>query len=88
MVLPSNRFSSARGDLVGFLDADGTYPPEYFPTWRTAAMNGSDLVIGTRMTRSDSQMPKTRRVGNIFFAGLLSFISAKSNRLSQRNARI
>ncbi len=70
-------FSSAKGELVGFLDADGTYPPEYFPTLCTAAMNGSDLVIGTRMAGADSQMPKTRRIGNIFFAGLLSFISKK-----------
>ncbi len=68
-------FSSAKGELVGFLDADGTYPPEYFPTLCTAAMNGSDLVIGSRMAGAETQMPKTRRVGNIFFAGLLSFIS-------------
>ena len=24
-------FSQAEGELIGFLDADGTYPPEYFP---------------------------------------------------------
>src|SRR4029079_16010392 len=24
-------FSKASGELIGFLDADGTYPPEYFP---------------------------------------------------------
>jgi glycosyltransferase involved in cell wall biosynthesis len=24
-------FSQAKGELIGFLDADGTYPPEYFP---------------------------------------------------------
>lgn len=68
-------FSSAEGELVGFLDADGTYPPEYFPTLCTAAMNGTDLVIGSRMSGADSQMPTTRRIGNIFFAGLLSIIS-------------
>ena len=68
-------FGSAKGELVGFLDADGTYPPEYFPTLCTAALNGSDLVIGSRMAGADSQMPTTRRIGNIFFAGLLSLIS-------------
>ncbi|MEM9774384.1 MAG: glycosyltransferase family 2 protein [Chloroflexota bacterium] len=68
-------FGSAKGELVGFLDADGTYPPEYFPNLCTAAMNGSDLVIGSRMAGADSQMPTTRRIGNVFFAGLLSILT-------------
>ncbi len=68
-------FNEARGDLVGFLDADGTYPPEYFPKLCEVAMNGSDLVIGSRMAGARSEMPLTRRVGNLFFATLLSLIS-------------
>lgn len=68
-------FGSAKGELVGFLDADGTYPPEYFPKLCTAALNGSDLVIGSRMAGADSQMPTTRRIGNVFFAGLLSILT-------------
>ncbi|MDF1500926.1 MAG: glycosyltransferase family 2 protein [Anaerolineales bacterium] len=67
-------FSQASGNLVGFLDADGTYPPEYFPKLCTEAMNGADLVIGSRMQGADSQMPMTRRIGNFFFANLLSLI--------------
>lgn len=67
-------FSQATGELIGFLDADGTYPPEYFPQLCTKAMNGSDLVIGSRMAGADSKMPITRRIGNIFFAGLLSIV--------------
>ncbi len=67
-------FSKASGELIGFLDADGTYPPEYFPQLCTAAMNGTDLVIGSRMAGADSQMPFTRRVGNFFFASLLSIL--------------
>src|SRR5215208_1393631 len=67
-------FSKASGELIGFLDADGTYPPEYFPQLCTAAMNGSDLVIGSRMAGADSQMPFTRRVGNFFFATLLTLL--------------
>lgn len=67
-------FSQAEGELIGFLDADGTYPPEYFPALCKAAMNGSDLVIGSRMAGADSKMPLTRRIGNIFFAGLLTLI--------------
>jgi glycosyltransferase involved in cell wall biosynthesis len=67
-------FSEARGDLVGFLDADGTYPPEYFPELCQKAMEGADLVIGSRMAGAKSQMPATRRVGNLFFANLLSLL--------------
>lgn len=68
-------FSKASGELIGFLDADGTYPPEYFPQLCLAALNGADLVIGSRMAGEDSQMPLTRRIGNIFFATLLTLLS-------------
>lgn len=67
-------FSQAKGELIGFLDADGTYPPEYFPKLCESALNGSDLVIGSRMAGEDSQMPFTRRVGNFFFATLLTIL--------------
>lgn len=67
-------FSMASGELIGFLDADGTYPPEYFPQLCVQALNGADLVIGSRMAGEKSQMPVTRRVGNLFFAGLLTLL--------------
>jgi len=67
-------FSKAEGELIGFLDADGTYPPEYFPALCTEALNGGDLVIGSRMAGVESKMPLTRRIGNIFFANLLSIV--------------
>ena len=70
-------FSRAKGELIGFLDADGTYPPEYFPQLCKEALNGSDLVIGSRMAGADSQMPLTRRVGNFFFANLLSLLGRR-----------
>jgi len=85
-------FSQARGELLGFLDADGTYPPEYFPALVKTALNGSELVIGSRMSGADSQMPVTRRIGNYFFAGLLSVVgfqkitdSASGMRVFHRN---
>ena len=67
-------FAHACGELIGFLDADGTYPPEYFPQLCVKVMDGSDLVIGSRMAGADSKMPMTRRVGNLFFAGLLTLV--------------
>ncbi|HSL30117.1 MAG TPA: glycosyltransferase family 2 protein [Anaerolineales bacterium] len=68
-------FSKAGGELIGFLDADGTYPPEYLPQLCEAALGGADLVIGSRMAGEDSKMPFTRRVGNFIFAHLLTLLS-------------
>jgi glycosyltransferase involved in cell wall biosynthesis len=67
-------FSEARGELIGFLDADGTYPPEYFPQLCLEALKGGELVIGSRMSGAESKMPLTRRVGNLFFATLLTLV--------------
>lgn len=67
-------FNRARGELIGFLDADGTYPPEYFPELCVEALNGCELVIGSRMAGADSKMPLTRRIGNFFFANLLTLL--------------
>jgi hypothetical protein len=69
-------FHKARGDLLAFLDADGTYPPEFFPQLcQTAIEQKADLVIGSRMAGQESEMPVTRKLGNLFFAHLISLIS-------------
>ena len=40
-------FRHAKGNLLAFLDADGTYPPKYFPQLcRPILEQGADLVIG------------------------------------------
>jgi hypothetical protein len=68
-------FAQAQGTWLGFLDADGTYPPEHFPALLAAGREQSaDLVIGSRMAGTESQMPLSRRVGNLFFARLVSLI--------------
>ncbi len=86
-------FAHANGDLVAFLDADGTYPPEYFPQLCQAALTGTDLVIGSRMAGEQSQMPFTRRLGNIIFANLVTLLgnnrvndSASGMRVIRRTA--
>ncbi|MGQ9928450.1 MAG: glycosyltransferase [Chloroflexaceae bacterium] len=68
-------FSVARGDLIGFLDADSTYPPERFPDMCRLALDGADIVIGSRMAGEHSEMPLVRRVGNTIFATMLSLVS-------------
>lgn len=69
-------FSQARGNLLGFLDADGTYPPEHFPNLcRVALTENADLVVGSRMSGSESEMPLVRRIGNFIFANLVSLLA-------------
>lgn len=68
-------FARARGRWLGFLDADGTYPPEHFSTLLdTAREQQADLVIGSRMAGARSEMPLSRRAGNLFFATLVSLL--------------
>jgi glycosyltransferase involved in cell wall biosynthesis len=68
-------FANAQGNLLSFLDADGTYPPEYFPQLCQPIMHGdAELVVGSRMAGAKSEMPKTRRLGNLIFANLVSII--------------
>ena len=82
-------FAAATGDWIGFLDADGTYPPEFFPALVQAAQEqAADLVIGSRMAGAESQMPVMRRIGNIIFARLVNVISASSITDSASGMRI
>lgn len=82
-------FAAAKGEWIGFLDADGTYPPEYFPAMVEAAQReNADLVIGSRMAGADSQMPRTRRIGNLIFARLVNIISAANITDSASGMRI
>lgn len=81
-------FRQATSEFVGFLDADGTYPPEYFPQLCQPALEGAELVIGSRMAGAESQMPVTRRLGNLFFANLLSIVARRSVSDSASGMRI
>jgi glycosyltransferase involved in cell wall biosynthesis len=68
-------FRYATGELFAFLDADATYPPEHLPgLCRAAIEQNGDMVVGSRMSGAKSQMPMTRRVGNLAYAQLLSLI--------------
>ena len=69
-------FHHATGDLLAFLDADGTYPPEYFPQLCKAVLDGADMCVGSRMAGEKNDSPKIRQVGNFMFAQLVSLIGA------------
>ncbi len=82
-------FAAAQGEWIGFLDADGTYPPEYFPALCQAGMReNADVVIGSRMAGARSEMPAVRRLGNFLFARLVSLVSCQQITDSASGLRI
>lgn len=71
-------FKKSNGEYIGFLDADGTYPPEYFPKLcKDLIENDADIILGSRMAGKKSDMPFHRYIGNKFFAHFLSWIVGK-----------
>lgn len=68
-------FGKASGELLAFLDADSTYPPEHFPRLCEAAIRQeADVVIGSRRSGGESHMPAVRRLGNLIWSSLLTLI--------------
>lgn len=68
-------FSRGTGDLLGFIDADGTCDPTFFTDLcREVIESGADIALGSRLT-PDSRMPGIRTLGNRLFALLLSSIA-------------
>lgn len=67
-------FRQARGEFLAFLDADGTYPPEYFPALCEKIQQGADLVVGSRRSGRESKMPFLRRVGNALWSQLVTLL--------------
>jgi glycosyltransferase involved in cell wall biosynthesis len=64
-------FANAHGDLLAFLDADGTCDPGFFATLCTLLRtHGADVAVGARLGPG-SRMPALRRLGNRLFAGLI-----------------
>jgi len=74
-------FREASGDLLAFLDADGTYPPDRIAELCSVALKHStDLVIGSRRSGAFSKMPPLRRLGNLIWSTLLSVIGGEKVR--------
>lgn len=64
-------FAEATGDLLAFLDADGTCDPAFFATLCALLhQSRADVAIGARLGPG-TRMPRLRRVGNHLFAGLI-----------------
>jgi len=68
-------FRAARGELVSFLDADGTCDPLYFVDMiNKLEQTGADICIGSRLG-PNTKMPRIRRLGNRLWRSLLHFLS-------------
>ncbi len=68
-------FEMATGELVGFLDADGTCDPAFFADLARALVEADAAVaLGSRLGPT-SRMPFVRRLGNRIYAFLLSVLS-------------
>jgi glycosyltransferase involved in cell wall biosynthesis len=69
-------WEESKGDLLAFLDADGTCDPLFFVNLcNLLEKNGADVVLGCRLNK-ESKMPLIRRVGNFMFATLLTYLSS------------
>ena len=65
-------FEVATGDILGFLDADGTCDPRFFVEMCNAMdAHEADVVLGARLGEG-SEMPALRRLGNRAYATLIN----------------
>lgn len=70
-------FAEGSGEIVGFLDADGTCDPRFFAALcRALTQEQADVAIGSRLG-PHSRMPGIRRLGNRIYALVLSALSNK-----------
>jgi len=71
-----NGFRHARGEILAFIDADNTYPPEEFPALlEELRVKNADLIVGSRFLRSNKAMPGHRSLGNRAMACLFRRMS-------------
>lgn len=67
-------FRVGRGELLAFLDADGTCDPKYLVPMIREVERGASVALGRRLG-PDSKMPAVRRLGNHIFAFLIRLLS-------------
>ena len=71
-------FLHSKGEYIGFLDEDGTYPARRFKMlFDSIRGQDIDFVIRSRLGLPANGMPLGRKIGNIFFATLLSWLANK-----------
>src|SRR5262245_27786764 len=81
-------FAHARGDLLAFLDADGTCDPlQFAPMCRAIDAAPAGVVLGSRMGEG-SEMPFVRALGNALFAWILGLLSRRRIRDTASGMRV
>lgn len=83
-------FLAARGELVGFVDADGSLPPEELGRIIDAIGDKYDGAIGSRRVKGSATInePWTRRVARIFFNLLVRNLFGLHLRDTQCGAKV
>lgn len=64
---------ASHGELLGIIDADGTYPPESFPALVRELRDGVEMVVGVR-SGSGKAFPLLRRPGKAIVGVLAAFL--------------
>lgn len=81
-------YAVAAGELLAFMDSDGTCDPAFvFELWREMQRANADVVLGSRL-HAKSRMPLVRRIGNTLYALLLSAISGQQIRDTASGMRL
>jgi hypothetical protein len=81
-------FEVGRGELLAFLDADGTCEPRFLADLcRGLDEQRADVALGSRMGPA-SEMPWLRSVGNLVFAWMLGVLSKQRVRDTASGMRV
>ncbi len=59
-------------DIIVHTDADGQYPSKYIPRMIESVLDGTDLVLGSRFGNGNYCGSIGRKLGNVFFAKVIS----------------
>jgi len=68
-------FKASKGDYIAFLDADGSYPPEFvYMLFRKITGSEADIFLGSRLMQGRGKMPLLRYMGNILFRWIANML--------------
>ena len=74
-------FAAARGEWIGFLDADGTYPPEYFPRPCEVALERERISSSARAWPAPTARCRSPPHRKPDFCRLVNIIAASASRI-------